>query len=88
MDLNILQKKALLIPTPGQTEQEYIGENLSSSEQFEVQNQTELDIARAWKKLNSHTPKEPLPAQVQELPQLNEILVRALNQFLERRSAE
>ena len=34
MDLLILKKKAILIPTPGQTEQEYLSEFLKSKKLF------------------------------------------------------
>lgn len=44
MDLTVLGKKALLIPTPGQTEQEYLAEHNKNNEQFFVQQQTELNL--------------------------------------------
>lgn len=44
MDLAVLGKKAILIPTPGQTEQEYLAEYHSKKELFEVQNQSHLDL--------------------------------------------
>ena len=39
MDLKILGKSALLIPTPGQTEQEYLAEYLSERGEFETMKQ-------------------------------------------------
>jgi UDP:flavonoid glycosyltransferase YjiC (YdhE family) len=39
MDLVTLKKKAILIPTPGQTEQEYLSRHLSGREQFKMVSQ-------------------------------------------------
>jgi len=44
MDLARLGKRALLIPTPGQTEQEYLAEKLLDESVFFTQKQHELDI--------------------------------------------
>jgi uncharacterized protein (TIGR00661 family) len=44
MDLVVLGKKALLIPTPGQTEQEYLAEHLSRQQLFATQKQEALDL--------------------------------------------
>ncbi len=45
MDLAALGKKALLIPTPGQTEQIYLAEFLSGKGSFVWQDQKEIDLA-------------------------------------------
>lgn len=45
MDLAALGKKALLIPTPGQTEQEYLAERLARQGVFATQTQNTLDLA-------------------------------------------
>ncbi len=47
MDLCKLGKKAIFIPTPGQTEQEYLAEQLKKSGVAFYQHQTEFDLARA-----------------------------------------
>ncbi len=47
MDLLKLNKKALLIPTPGQTEQGYLAERLSKFGWFVVQQQDELNVIEA-----------------------------------------
>ena len=47
MDLVVLRKKALLVPTPGQTEQEYLAQQLAKKGVFSVQNQESLDLERA-----------------------------------------
>ena len=39
MDLVVLEKKALLIPTPGQTEQEYLAKRFAEKGIFSIQNQ-------------------------------------------------
>jgi len=44
MDLTALGKKALLIPTPGQTEQEYLAQYLSEQQLFLSQSQDALDL--------------------------------------------
>jgi uncharacterized protein (TIGR00661 family) len=44
MDLTALGKKALLIPTPGQTEQEYLAQYLSEQHLFLSQSQDALDL--------------------------------------------
>lgn len=46
MDLAKLKKPALLIPTPGQTEQEYLGDLFSKNGVFHIQTQNELDLAK------------------------------------------
>lgn len=46
MDLAVLQKPALLIPTPGQTEQEYLAELLQAQGLFHTQQQSEMDLKK------------------------------------------
>jgi UDP:flavonoid glycosyltransferase YjiC (YdhE family) len=47
MDLCKLEKKAIFIPTPGQTEQEYLAEQLKKNGTVFYQNQNEFDLALA-----------------------------------------
>jgi len=47
MDLCKLEKKAIFIPTPGQTEQEYLAEQLKANGTAFYQNQNEFDLAMA-----------------------------------------
>lgn len=47
MDLAILEKPAIFIPTPGQTEQEYLAERLFENGFFYFQKQDELNLAAA-----------------------------------------
>ncbi len=51
MDLLKLQKPALLIPTPGQTEQEYLAKMLSGNDQFQTQKQEELNVLKGLEQL-------------------------------------
>lgn len=56
MDLAAMGKKALLIPTPGQTEQEYLAQHLSYHSNFVVQQQSKLHLQKG---LNELAKKEP-----------------------------
>jgi uncharacterized protein (TIGR00661 family) len=47
MDLVVLGTPALLVPTPGQTEQEYCAEHLQAQGLFTVQSQSELNLRAA-----------------------------------------
>ena len=47
MDLMALGKKAILVPTPGQTEQEYLAERLINQGNFQTQNQRSFSIQNA-----------------------------------------
>ena len=46
MDLLKLKKRALLIPTPGQTEQVYLAKHLGALHWFEYQDQEQLDLEK------------------------------------------
>lgn len=61
MDLALLGKKALIIPTPGQTEQEYLAATLSEKGLFLSCSQNELDIPTAMNKLASFSPSFNFP---------------------------
>ncbi len=50
MDFYRLRKKAILIPTPGQTEQEYLAEYLYEKNFFLMQSQNKLDLEKIYKK--------------------------------------
>ena len=54
MDLWKLQKTALLVPTPGQTEQEYLAEELSNKKLFLTQSQEELNIKKALEDIDDY----------------------------------
>lgn len=55
MDLAGLGKKAVLIPTPGQTEQEYLADFLSHQNVFVSQNQNAFDLDGAIRQLSRTT---------------------------------
>jgi hypothetical protein len=44
MDLDALGKKAILVPTPGQTEQEYLAHYHKKNDQFLILQQKKLDL--------------------------------------------
>ena len=51
MDLAALGRSALLIPTPGQPEQEYLGRSHQRTGRFLVQGQDRVELSVAWKQL-------------------------------------
>ena len=67
MDLHKLGKNAILIPTPGQTEQEYLANYLAKKGEYKTQNQSNfnLDIAlnQAEKFKEIKTPSKDLDWQ-------------------------
>lgn len=56
MDLVYLEKKALLVPTPGQSEQEYLARHVCSQQWFITEGQSKLNLQRAIDKLDNFTP--------------------------------
>jgi UDP-N-acetylglucosamine:LPS N-acetylglucosamine transferase len=63
MDLALLKKKALIVPTPGQTEQEYLAEYLAARGLFLARRQEELDLVLALDALRDFEPIFHLPAK-------------------------
>jgi len=63
MDLAALGKKAILIPTPGQTEQEYLAESLSRQNIFLTQQQDQIDLEKGLQQVK--TTKGIRPGDVQ-----------------------
>lgn len=61
MDLAALRKQALLIPTPGQHEQMYLGHHLANQQWFLVQQQLQLNLATALHEIQQLRPLKPLP---------------------------
>ncbi len=51
MDLAAIGKSALLIPTPGQTEQEYLADHLAAGNYFVSMSQNDIRIQEAFEKL-------------------------------------
>lgn len=69
MDLFVLKKRAIIIPTPGQPEQEYLAERLSKKGYFVKAQQESLDLKNAFNVL----PDCKLPASGSK-QDLNEII--------------
>jgi predicted glycosyltransferase len=53
MDLAVIQKKAILVPTPGQTEQEYLADFLFEKGIFYSQRQKSFDLKKALEELEA-----------------------------------
>lgn len=53
MDFVKLQKKAVLIPTPGQKEQEYLAQYLAKEKYFLIKQQEAFDLETAWNEAQS-----------------------------------
>ncbi|OQY02299.1 MAG: hypothetical protein B6I20_07085 [Bacteroidetes bacterium 4572_117] len=57
MDYLKLEKNAILVPTPGQTEQEYLAKKLKTKQWFYFQNQNEFSLKKSLEKCkNYHVP--------------------------------
>lgn len=59
MDLAAIGKKAILIPTPGQTEQEYLADYLGQKNLFLAQSQEKIDLESGLKALPDTTGFQP-----------------------------
>lgn len=75
MELVSLNKSALLVPTPGQTEQEYLASSLSSKRWFSFCKQADLTKQQIQYPVN-----EDFPAEINDLSPL--LLQEALNELL------
>jgi len=49
MDLSVLGKKAVFVPTPGQTEQEYLGKMFHAAGQHLLMPQRHFNLEKAWR---------------------------------------
>ncbi|PIP54746.1 MAG: hypothetical protein COS14_12800 [Bacteroidetes bacterium CG02_land_8_20_14_3_00_31_25] len=56
MDLIALKRTAILVPTPGQTEQEYLADYYSEKKMFLKMIQKKFDINEALKNINKYSP--------------------------------
>lgn len=54
MDLAVLNKKAIFIPTPGQTEQEYLAQRCMKNKTAYTETQTAFDLKRALKEAEKY----------------------------------
>ncbi len=64
MDLVTLGKKAILIPTPGQTEQEYLAQYHFEQGNFYTQKQHEFNIQKGLHKVEKFSPKVIVKGQI------------------------
>jgi hypothetical protein len=76
MELASLNRSALIIPTPGQTEQEYLAEYLSGKGWFSTMSQVEIDGG-----ISLHTEDELIPAEINRQSSL--LFSEALKELLE-----
>ncbi len=58
LELAVLGKKAIIVPTPGQTEQEYLAVKLHEEEYYFSQKQENLDIRHALDIVNTYPPTQ------------------------------
>jgi hypothetical protein len=58
MDIEVTGNPALLIPTPGQTEQEYLARKLNEYEGYVYYPQNEFSLAKAYAGLKGQVPKQ------------------------------
>ena len=70
MDLVSLEMKAILIPTPGQTEQEYLATELMNNHIFYSQNQSELNLENAFNEVKNYTGFVNFFSQNETLPKI------------------
>jgi uncharacterized protein (TIGR00661 family) len=74
MDLVALNKKAVLVPTPGQTEQEYLADYLKSKGWFYSQKEGDFNLKEAMSLLDNY--------QVESIESNDELLSGAIEKFL------
>lgn len=55
MDLSVLGKKAVFVPTPGQTEQEYLGRLFDRLGQHMLMPQRQFDLKNAWEQSTKYS---------------------------------
>lgn len=67
MDLITLQQKAILIPTPGQTEQVYLAKYLAEKKYFVSANQTDFNLENEMKSLQDLNQTKPLISENKKL---------------------
>lgn len=57
MDLVVLKKRAILVPTPGQTEQEYLAKYHFKKGNFYMQNQRDINLQKMVFQVQKYSPK-------------------------------
>ncbi len=69
MDLLTLRKKALLIPTPGQDEQEYLAERFTGKQGFLVRRQEQMNLEKDLRLLDAMPKPQKMPSNLRPLQQ-------------------
>jgi len=83
MDLAFLQKQAAFVPTPGQTEQEYLAKKLMREKQAYCQSQKKIDLLEAYNArhefdgLSAFKPTGSLHQAIENLDRKIELIQRA-----------
>ncbi len=79
LDLYVIRKKALLIPTPGQPEQEYLAEELKAKNMFFTTDQNDLDLIKDIPEALNYQGYDLLEEEIileKRIPELLGLLVR------------
>jgi UDP:flavonoid glycosyltransferase YjiC (YdhE family) len=84
MDLLALRTPALLVPTPGQTEQEYLAKHLSSKMMFMASTEQGFSLGDALHKLESFAPRQPELDFFRFRIYIDELISRVNNKQIER----
>jgi UDP-N-acetylglucosamine transferase subunit ALG13 len=84
MDLLALNATALLVPTPGQTEQEYLAQHLSSQHMFVTMNEDEFNVSDALHQLGRFTPVYPQLDYFRFRIYIDELISRVNKKQIER----
>ncbi len=75
MDLAMLHRRAILVPTPGQTEQEYLAKKFMRNQEFYYENQTNFNLARALENVKKYDGvKVPEGSEVYLMKRVRELL--------------
>jgi uncharacterized protein (TIGR00661 family) len=78
MDIAALQKKSILIPTPGQTEQEYLGEYLSAKQFAVCVSQKEFSLTNELQKAKQYAYRFPDTSTNNKLQQVIRKLIASI----------
>ncbi len=84
MDLIKLKKKAILVPTPGQTEQEYLALRLQEKRQFCVQQQATFTLKKGLKEIENYSANLGL---ADGFNPINEVISSLVNQKFKKHLA-
>ncbi|NQT34921.1 hypothetical protein HQ587_07010 [bacterium] len=75
MDLAMLHRRAILVPTPGQTEQEYLAKKFLRNQEFYCENQSDFNLARALENVKKYDGmKVPEGSEVYLIERVRELL--------------